>query len=291
MVDAITAAGAVVSEPAEADALIWINPYDPAGLATLLRESPARWIQLPFAGIESFFEAGIIDRDHVWTCAKGTYAHATAEHALTLLLVASRRVHVSARASTWLTDQGERRRLAGSTVVVVGAGAIGRELIAMVEPLRVTAIAVNRSGTPVPGADRTVAIEQLHTVLPDADHVVVTSALTSETRGLIDAEALALMRPTAWLVNVARGPIVAQDALVDALRAGAIAGAMLDVTDPEPLPDDHPLWTMDNVLITSHTANTAAMALPELARQVERNVRAFAAGEPLEGVVDVDAGY
>lgn len=291
IVEGVAAAGGVIVEPAEADAIVWTNPRDPQGLAAILGTSPARWVQLPFAGIESFFDAGVIDEDHVWTCAKGTYAHATAEHALTLMLVASRLIHVSARAKTWLPDTGERRRLAGSTAAIVGAGAIGRELIAMLQPLHVETIALNRSGSPVGGATRTEPISKLASVLPAADHVVITGALTPETRGLIDANAFEAMKPTAWLVNVARGGIVDQDALVEALRAGRIAGAMLDVTDPEPLPDEHPLWAMENVLITSHTANTATMAVPELAAQVERNVRAFAQGAPLEGLVDVAAGY
>jgi phosphoglycerate dehydrogenase-like enzyme len=291
IIDGVGAGGGRISEPAEADAIIWTNPGDPQGLATLLKASPARWVQLPFAGIESFFEAGVIDGARIWTCAKGTYAHATAEQALTLMLTASRLIHVAARSRAWLSDTGERKRLAGSTAVVVGAGAIGRELIAMLAPLRVDVIAINRSGAPVPGAARTAPVSDLHTVLPEAGHVVITTALTEQTRGLIDAAAFELMRPDAWLTNVARGPIVDHDALVAALQKGSIAGAMLDVTDPEPLPDDHPLWGFDNVVITSHTANTATMAVPELAAQVERNVAAFAAGGELQGLVDVSAGY
>jgi D-3-phosphoglycerate dehydrogenase len=121
--------------------------------------------------------------------------------------------------------------------------------------------------------------------------VVVAAAYTPETKGLFDAEMLARMRPDAWLINVARGGLVDTDALVGALRRKEIAGAALDVTDPEPLPDDHPLWSLDDVVITPHVANTWVMGLPELRARITRNVRRFAAGETLEGPVDPSLGY
>lgn len=291
IVDGVHAAGGVIAEPEDADAIVWTNHLDPHGLGALLPTSPARWVQLPFAGIESFFAAGVIDDTRIWTCAKGTYAHATAEQALTLMLTAARRIHLAARINTWVVDNSQHRRLAGTTALIVGAGSIGQELMAMLAPLRVRILAVNRSGKPVDGAEHTVATADLVELLPESDWVVVTCAHTPDTHHLINADALSTMRRGAWLVNVAQGGIVDQEALVDALRAGTIAGAMLDVTDPEPLPDDHPLWSMQNVLVTSHTGNTPMMAVPELATQVERNVRAFASGAPLEGLVDVALGY
>ncbi|HEX9765161.1 MAG TPA: NAD(P)-dependent oxidoreductase, partial [Nitriliruptorales bacterium] len=150
---------------------------------------------------------------------------------------------------------------------------------------------VRRSDQPVPGADRTVTVERLDDVLADTDLVVLALALTEETRGVIGADQLAVMPEHAYLVNVARGQHVDTGALVDALRTGGIRGAGLDVTDPEPLPDGHPLWRMPNVLITPHVANTREMAEPELSERVTDNVRRFAAGEPLEGVVDPKLGY
>jgi phosphoglycerate dehydrogenase-like enzyme len=124
-----------------------------------------------------------------------------------------------------------------------------------------------------------------------SDWVVLAAPLTPSTTHLINREMLAAMPRQAWLVNVARGPLVDTDALVEALREGRIAGAALDVTDPEPLPDGHPLWSLENAIITPHAANTWDMALPELAARVERNVLAFAGGTPLEGVVDIKLGY
>jgi D-2-hydroxyacid dehydrogenase (NADP+) len=209
------------------------------------------------------------------------------------MLAGARQLHSYARLHQW-TEPGPgspERRLAGATVMVFGAGGIGRVLLEMLRPLEASVIAVNRSGSPVSGAHRSVPATRLSDVIGEADWVVITAPLTPETRGLFDAEMLSRMRSEAWLVNVARGAIVDTDALVEALTDGEIAGAALDVTDPEPLPEGHPLWSLDNVLITPHVANTWDMALPELRGLVRRNVARFAAGETLEGVVDPISGY
>ncbi|MDQ1418597.1 MAG: hypothetical protein QOJ52_559, partial [Acidimicrobiaceae bacterium] len=131
----------------------------------------------------------------------------------------------------------------------------------------------------------------LHDALPLAHLVVVALALTPETTGIIGAKELALMEPYAWLVNVARGPHVVTEELVDALAAKSIGGAALDVTDPEPLPIGHPLWSLPNCIISPHTGNTPEMAKAPLARRVTENVRRFAAGQPLVGPVDPGLGY
>ncbi|HJT38292.1 MAG TPA: D-isomer specific 2-hydroxyacid dehydrogenase family protein [Actinomycetota bacterium] len=285
--------GAVAVEAADADALVWSNPMDAEGLRDLLQASPARWIQLPFAGIERFFDAGVVTPDRTWTCAKGIYGPATAEHALALLLDGARLLHEHARRTSWWPHDrpNESRRLAGRTVLIVGTGGIGRALAAMLQPLGPRVIAVNRSGEPMPGAVLTGTQDALPDLVPDADFIVLAPALTAATRHLVDAELLKRMKPEAWIVNVGRGPLVDTDALVDAVRARSIAGAGLDVTDPEPLPDGHPLWTMDNVIITSHSANTARMAMPELAAMIRENVVRFARGEELIGLVDPALGY
>jgi len=127
--------------------------------------------------------------------------------------------------------------------------------------------------------------------LPGADLVVLALALTEETDGLIGLGELELMEQHAWLVNVARGRHVVTDDLVEALRVGIIGGAGLDVTDPEPLPPEHPLWSMDNCIITPHVGNTPEMAKPLLSERISANVRRFARGEELLGLVDPHAGY
>ena len=289
---AVTKGGGALVDPSEADGIIWINPRDPHGLKELLKTSPARWVQLPFAGIESFFEAGVIDPSLTWTCAKGTYAHACAEHALALMLSGSRRLAHHARERKW-EEPGlgsPERRLKDLTLLIVGLGGIGRSLAEMVVPLGMKVVGTNRSGDEVPGVE-VHRSDELGSLLGDADFVVICAALTDETRGLISAPELEGMKAGAWLVNVARGGLVDTDALVAALERGTIAGAALDVTDPEPLPPDHPLWGMDNVLITPHVANTWDMALPELRDLVHRNVKNFRTGAELEGLVDPSLGY
>lgn len=284
-----------MTEPSVAEAVIWANPRDPQGLKRLLRSIPdVRWVQLPFAGIEAFFDAGVIVPGPIWTCAKGIYGPATAEHALTLMLAAARRVHEHVRNRSWSDRQGfgaPERRLADQTVLIVGTGGIGSSLAPLLEPLGARMIAVNRTGAPFRWAERTEPVDRIGAVLPEADHVVIAAPLTKETYRMFDKHAFALMKPSAWLINVARGALVDTDDLVAALRQGRLGGAALDVTDPEPLPDRHSLWKIDDVIVTPHVANTWDMAFPELSALVSRNVALFARNQRLEGEVDVRAGY
>ena len=283
-----SAAGRVVDLQAEPEALVWMGPSDPEGLRRALDAAPSvRWVQLPFAGVEGFVD--VLDPSRTWTCAKGVYAEPTAEHALALTLAGLRRLPARARADSW-GEQGAAT-LFDASVVVLGGGGITQALLALLAPFRSRVTVVRRSSEPLPGAARTVGMDRLDEVLPDALVVVLALALTSSTTGVIGAPQLAAMSPSAWLVNVARGQHVDTDALVEALRAGAIGGAALDVTDPEPLPDGHPLWTLPNCLVTPHTANPWQTAQPLLARRITENVRRFAADEPLLGLVDLDAGY
>ncbi len=203
-------------------------------------------MQLPSAGVESWL--GRVDRERVWTSAAGAYGLPVAEHALALMLAGARRLADCARAETW--TEPPARPLDGSTVAIVGAGGIGRALIGLLEPLDVEVLAVTRRGR-----DGTLPASRLPEVLPVAHHVVIAAPATADTRHIIGAAELEAMRDDAWLVNVARGALVDTDALVAALAAGSIAGAALDVTDPEPLPDGHPLWSEPRALITPHIAN------------------------------------
>jgi len=293
IVAAVERGGGDAAEAVVADGLVWTNPADPGGLKETLATSPARWVQLPFAGIEEFVAAGVLDADRTWTCTKGIYGYSCAEHAVALMLAAARDLKYHAGATNWRGGGlgAPERLLRGAQVLILGAGGIGRELVGLLEPFGVRTVIVSRSGRTVEGAGSAHAVGDLDRLLPEADYVVLALALTPETRRIIDHRRLALMRPTAWLVNVARGGHVDTDALVSALRGGGIGGAALDVTDPEPLPDGHPLWSIGNALITSHVANTWDMALPELRAMVERNVAAFAGGGRLEGLVDVELGY
>lgn len=258
----------------------------------LLRRSilpDVRWVQLGAAGIEMWFDAGLMSSDVVWTAAKGVYARPIAEHILGLILAVARDLPARARARSWGTRGG--RLVTGSTVGIVGAGGIGSELITLLAPFDTRMIALTRDGRRVPGAAVSVGPTGLPLLLEQSDYVVLTAALTAETEGMISRWELAQMRANAWLINVARGRLVDTEALVEALRAGTIGGAALDVTEPEPLPPGHALWALRNAVITPHVASTPEMGQGFLAERVTENVRRFAAGRDLLGVVDQRIGY
>ncbi|CAN5415729.1 D-isomer specific 2-hydroxyacid dehydrogenase family protein [soil metagenome] len=282
--------GTVVPLGPETRMLLWNRGHDAKGLAAMLPTLPQlEWVQLPSAGIDDFAAAGVIDPAYIWTSAKGSYSQPVAEHALALTLALLRQLHLRARATAWGKQVG--KMLYGAHVVILGGGGIAQEYMRLCRPFDVRTTVLRRSGDAVEGADRTLTTDRLDEVLPDADVFLIAAPLTDETRGLVGAKQFALMRQDAVLVNVARGPIVRTNDLVAALSSGRIAGAALDVTDPEPLPDGHPLWSEPRALITPHSADTAEMIMPLLARRVTENVRCFMAGQPLVGVVDSAAGY
>jgi phosphoglycerate dehydrogenase-like enzyme len=275
---------------AQADALVWLDPADVAGLRRALdTASSARWVQLPMAGIERVSADGLLDHGRTWTSAKGAYAEPVAEHALTLALAGLRVLRRRITARSWGEPAGES--LYDQPVTILGGGGIAVKLLELLAPLRVTATVVRRRTEPVPGAARTVDSSRLHEALADARVVFLALALTPSTEHVIGAAELDRMRSDAWLVNVARGRHVDTDALVAALSRAVIGGAALDVTDPEPLPDGHPLWELDRCIITPHTADTEEMVERLLAQRIQENVARFAAGLPLAGVIDPAAGY
>ncbi|MGO9028133.1 MAG: D-isomer specific 2-hydroxyacid dehydrogenase family protein [Acidimicrobiales bacterium] len=290
-VDAVVDGGGTVVALDEApEALVWLDPGALTELGAALETAPeARWVQLPFAGVEPVIEAGLLDPSRRWTCAKGAYAEPVAEHALTLALAGLRRLRERTEARTWGTPAGTS--LYDRKVTILGGGGIAASLLEQLAPFRVEATVVRRRADPVRGAARTVTTPELHRVLPGAQVVFLALALSPATEGIIGAAELARLDGDAWLVNVARGRHVDTDALVDTLRSGSIGGAALDVTDPEPLPDGHPLWELPNCIITPHTADTIEMIQPRLAERIRTNVARFAAGEPLVGSVDPEAGY
>ncbi|WP_246318485.1 D-isomer specific 2-hydroxyacid dehydrogenase family protein [Glaciibacter psychrotolerans] len=273
--------------------LIWLSSERAGELNGVLAANPQiGWVQLPWAGVDAF--TSILDapanRHVLWTSAKGAYAQPVAEHALALILATLRVLPRRARATSW-DDVPAGRSLYGRRVVIVGAGGIALELLRLLEPFGVHTTIVRRSAQPVRRADRTVTAAALVEVLPDAEVLVIAAALTGETRHLIGADELAVLGADAVVVNIARGGLIDTDALVAALAAGTIAGAALDVTDPEPLPDGHPLWTEPRCLITPHMADTPEMTTALLAERIRVNVRAFLENSRFVGVVDPRAGY
>lgn len=288
LADAISDGGGEISPLADCDAVVWADADDTAGLVAALELAPgASWVQLPFAGIENFVPH--LDRGLTWTCGKGVYAEPVAELALALGLAGLRGLGTYARTATWTDPRGTN--LVGGRVTILGGGGIAQSLVTLLQSFDCHITVVRANVQHMDGVDVVLEADRYADSLPGADLVVLALPLTDDTEALIGRDELSLMEDHAWLVNVARGAHVVTDDLVDALRNGVIGGAGLEVTDPEPLPDGHPLWQLENCIITPHTGTTPAMAKPLLAARVEANVRRFAAGQPLLGLVDLDAGY
>jgi phosphoglycerate dehydrogenase-like enzyme len=269
--------------------LIWTDYSSPAALGELIDRNPQlEWVQLPFAGVDAF--AKQLDKNVLFTSAKGAYREPVAEHALMLALALGRRLPVRIKASSW----GKREAFSfyDSKVLLIGAGGISDELTKLLAPFRAEITVVrNNAELSFAGAKKVAGLEELDGLIPEADLVIVTCALTDQTRGLINYQRLSLFKPTAYLVNVARGPIVVSDDLIRALDDGLLAGAGLDVTDPEPLPDGHAFFGRDDLILTPHTADTKEIVTSLFATRIEQNVKAFLGNGAWVGEVSPSLGY
>lgn len=259
------------------------------------------FVQHCFTGVNQLIDAGVITDDGVpWCNAAGAFAQPVAESALGLLLSQAHHHKRFALEATWdgareidesqawlYTPKGQTPK----KVAIFGAGGIGQELISMLQPFGVHITAVNRSGRQVAGADVTVALADATSVWSEADFIVLIMPLTEETNGLVDAAKFKAMKKTAILINVGRGKLVNTDDLVDALRSGEIAGAGLEVVDPEPLPDDHPLWGLKNCTMTPHMGASWQVADFHLGEIFNANAAAWEEGKSLPTHIDPKAGY
>jgi glyoxylate/hydroxypyruvate reductase len=247
------------------------------------------WVQVMGAGVD--WALNEVPRRVVVTRAPGIFGSWMSEYVLGWCS------WVTQRTETYRAAQRERRwietvlpgRLRGKTMTLIGVGDIGREIARVARAVGMHVIGVSRSGQRVPAVERVYRPGHLPRAMAAADFVVVVVPLTRKTRGLIDARALAAMRPGAWLLNIARGPVVDETALVDALQSHRIAGAILDVFPTEPLPADHVLWGLDNVVITPHVAGPSTPE--ELAPVFNDNLARWLRGRPLQHVVDRARGY
>jgi phosphoglycerate dehydrogenase-like enzyme len=287
---AIENSGSTLVPPQEAEVLVWEEHRSP-GFREFLEAAPqARWVQLASAGVEWVFAEDVYSDRLIWTCAKGdVLGPNVAELALLFLLAAFRDFKRFVGATQWLEEGG--RHLHGAEVTIVGGGGIARALIQLLQPFDIQPVVVRREERPVPGASRVVAQAGLLGAIGSADAVVLAAPLTSETRRMINASALAAMKPGAWLINVSRGPLVDTQAVVAALNSGRLGGVALDVTDPEPLPVGHALWSHPRAIITPHIANTEDMSKGAFAALVERNLQRWARHEPLLAVIDPQTRY
>jgi len=259
-----------------------------------------RWVQVPAAGVTHLLSPEVIASPIVLTSARGVRARAMAEHVLGVTLALARQLHVAIRhqaAREWALDEletgGAIRTLLGKRMGIVGLGAIGVEVAraATAFGMRVSAVR-KRADQPVPeNVDEVFPPDRLHDLLSKSDVVVLSAASTVETRHLIGTSALNAMRRGALLVNVARGRLIDDDALIEALGDGRVGGAALDVFTKEPLEPASPYWTLPNVIVTPHVSGAMEDYWTPLVALFSENLRRFEAGQPLINVVDKEAGY
>lgn len=261
--------------------------------------SSIQWVQYCFTGVNHLIDAGIIrDGGVPWCNSAGAFAKPVAESALGLLLSQAHHHKAFALAKSWsvskeldesqawLYDQQGPKH-----VVIVGAGGIGKQLIAYLKPFGVRITAVNRSGRVVDGADATLPIERVEEVWSEADFVINILPATTATEHFFDASVFRAMKDSALFINVGRGSTVVTDDLVNALREGHIAGAGLEVVDPEPLPDGHPLYDLPNATMTPHMGASFQVAEHHMGAIFNANAAAWERGEPMPTRVDPRAGY
>lgn len=279
---------------ATADALVsW--SIDETMLAAMPRLA---WYQTGGAGVEGLPLAALAARGIILTNNSGVHAINMSEHVLALMLAFARalpRLMRAQQARRWRDEETRNStfELHGQSLLLVGVGdiAIGVAERAAAFGMRISGVR-RRSRLDPPAAIPTmVPLARLHDALAEADHVVVSLPLTNQTCGLLGAAEIAAIQPGGYVYNVGRGAVIDQAALIDALAAGRLGGAGLDVTDPEPLPADSPLWGMENVLITAHTSGASPNYWDRGITIIEENVARFRAGESLINEVDLDAGY
>jgi phosphoglycerate dehydrogenase-like enzyme len=249
-----------------------------------------KWVSTIYAGLDALPLDVIKARGAVLTNGVGINAIAVAEYAVMGVLVAAKRYDEVVRLADrheWTMNAPGQLELLDTTALIVGMGAIGTLIAERLRAFGVTVTGVTRSGR-----DGTLTPDQWRDRLGDFDWVVLAAPSTGETKAMFGADELGAMKRSAWLINIARGDMIDQDALIDTLKAQRIAGAFLDPTDPEPLPADHPLWSAPNALITMHLSGRSQTKMFQRAGALFlRNLAAFMTGQALTNVVDLDAGY
>lgn len=282
----------------DADAIFGIPDSDPAALARAVAANPRlRWVHTMAAGGGGQVRAAALDDAALervaFTTSAGVHGAPLAEFALFGLLAGAKllpRLQRQQAEHAWI-DRFAMRQLDELTVLVVGLGGIGTQVAARLSALGSTVWGTTRSGAPVDGVSRLVPIDELEQVMPDVDAIVVTLPGTTLTEGLVGASVLGAAHEGLIVVNVGRGTVIDEPALIAALDAGAVGFAALDVTAVEPLPADSPLWDMPNVLISPHTAAIDAREPERIARLFAENATRLLDGEPLRNRVDTVEFY
>jgi phosphoglycerate dehydrogenase-like enzyme len=286
------------ASPDEAKAMIadadiaWVDMQPTHLTAGAIRAAgpKLKWVSTIYAGLDALPLDVIKAHGATLTNGVGINAIAVAEYAVMGVLVAAKRYDEVVRLADkheWTMAAPGQLELLDTTTLIVGMGAIGTLIAERLRAFGVTVTGVTRSGR-----DGTLTPDQWRDRLGDFDWVVLAAPSTGETKTMFGAAELGAMKPSAWLINIARGDMIDQDALIETLKARRIAGAFLDPTDPEPLPADHPLWSAPNALITMHLSGRSQTKMFQRAGALFlKNLKAFMAGEAMTNVVDLDLGY
>lgn len=267
-------------------------------LAQVAQAPNLKWLQITSAGTDAYTQNGRLPQGIVLTNVSGAFGRTISEYVLTLILTFEKKLHLyrdNQSKCQWL-DHGQQDSPVGKRVLILGAGDIGCATARLLKLFQCHTVGIRRVPRAIPPEfDEMYTLDQLDEQLPLADIVVCALPNTPQTRGLFHRRRLALLNPDALLINVGRGNLIDCDALYDALERWELAGAALDVTDPEPLPPTHPLWSCTNVLITPHITGGSFGHLEATSDAICQilceNLRRYAQGAPLKNVVDLETGY
>lgn len=275
---------------ADADALaLWgfqnVEPFLQAG-------PNIRWVHSLSDGVEKLLTPSMMERPIILTNSHGVHDRAVSEHTMALLLSWYRRIPDAVRhqgAHEWIRPKG--MSLFGKTILIVGFGGIGRAIAQRAKVFETKILAVKKHLSDEMFADHVYTQEEIMEVLPKADVVIAALPSTPETEKFFDAEKFKVMKKSALFINIARASVVDEPALIEALQNGTIAGACMDVFSKEPLPADHPFWSMENVIMTPHIASMVPDFWDKLTKLLETNYVSFARGEKLLNEIDKKKGY
>lgn len=285
--------GEIDGDPQGAEVALVPYNLDAETFHQLLSSVPTlRWVHSTTDGVDNLLFPEISEFDVVLTNASGIFDIPIAEMVLSYILTVGKRLPefmTQQRAHYW--NELRLRELRQLTVGIVGLGGIGSEVARLCQAFGMRVLGMRRHPRPHQFADEVLGPDQLHDLLAESDYVVISCPLTEETRGLIGPAELDAMAPEAWLINIARGPVVDQEALIETLWERRIGGACLDVFAEEPLPDDSLLWDLPNVIVTPHNAWSSPLLMDREAELFLDNLRRYLADELLQNVVDKDAGY
>ncbi|MEK3687495.1 D-2-hydroxyacid dehydrogenase [Paenibacillus sp. FSL R10-2736] len=262
---------------------------------TLLRQgSPLRWVQAWSAGVEKLPLEAMHERGILLTNASGVHAEPITAVIFSFMLMFTRNMHTAIRNQQnrrWHSD-GQESELTGKTAVIAGTGSIGSETARIAKAFRMKTIGVSRSGRPVDGFDEVFTTGQLKASVSDADFIINTLPITDETQGIFDADIFSAAKQGAYYINIGRGATTNTDDLISALHSGQLAGAGLDVFEKEPLPEDHPLWGMEQVIMTPHCAGVTDRYADRVVDIFVENMKAYLeSGTPSLNLVDYSRQY